>query len=86
MWTSVSPWRADASHVHHEGVRRRGFSLRPRAAARSFTSDITLGKRRAARGRTVQVDSIKPVLKAPGPMHLKLKHGKPLSSFAVKSS
>ena len=30
----------------------------------------------------MQVDPIKPTLKAPGTMRLKLKHGKPLSSFA----
>ena len=37
-------------------------------------------------GRAVQVDPIKPVLKAPGTMRLKLKYGKLLSSFAVKSN
>ena len=37
-------------------------------------------------GRAVQVDPIKPVLKPPGTMRLKLKHGKLLSSFAFKSN
>jgi hypothetical protein len=31
----------------------------------------------------VQLDAIKPTLKAPGSMLLKLKHDKPLSNFAV---
>jgi len=41
---------------------------------------------RRARGRAVQVDPIKPTLKTPGPMRLKLKCGKLLSSFAFKSN
>jgi hypothetical protein len=35
-------------------------------------------------GRTVQVDPIKPTLKAPGIKLLKLKYDKPLSNFAFK--
>jgi hypothetical protein len=35
-------------------------------------------------GRAVQVDPIKPTLKAPGIKLLKLKYDKPLSSFALK--
>ena len=35
-------------------------------------------------GRAVQVDPVKPVLKPPGTMRLKLKYGKLLSSFASK--
>jgi hypothetical protein len=36
------------------------------------------------RGRAVQVDPVKPTLKAPGTEHLKLKHDKRLSIFAFK--
>jgi hypothetical protein len=36
------------------------------------------------RGRAVQVDPIKPTLKAPGTKRLKLKHDEPLSTFAFK--
>jgi hypothetical protein len=39
---------------------------------------------RAGRGRAVQVDPIKPTLKAPGIKLLKLKCDKPLSNFAFK--
>jgi hypothetical protein len=35
-------------------------------------------------GRAVQVDPIKPTLKAPGTKRLKLKHDEPLSRFAFK--
>ena len=35
-------------------------------------------------GKAVQVDPIKPMLKAPGPERLKLKYNEPLSSFAFK--
>jgi hypothetical protein len=37
-----------------------------------------------ALGRAVQVDPIKPTLKAPGIKLVKLKHGEPLSNFAFK--
>ena len=36
------------------------------------------------RGRAVQVDPMKPKLKAPGTKRLKLNYDAPLSSFAVK--
>jgi hypothetical protein len=38
---------------------------------------------RAARGRAVQVDPIKPTLKPPGTKRLKLEYGKLLSRFAL---
>jgi hypothetical protein len=36
------------------------------------------------RGRVVQVDPMKPTLKAPGSMHLNLRYEEPLSNFAFK--
>jgi len=39
-------------------------------------------KKLRAFGRAVQLDPMKPTLKAPGSKRLKLKYGKPLSSFA----
>jgi len=39
---------------------------------------------RFRRGRAVQVDPIKPTLKAPGPERLKLKHEELLSKFGFK--
>jgi len=39
---------------------------------------------RVAQGRVVQVDPIKPTLKAPGIKLLKLNHGKHLSNFGFK--
>ena len=39
-------------------------------------------RRRRATGRAVQVDPIKPALKAPGTMRLKLIYDEPLSTFA----
>jgi len=47
------------------------------ATARGFApKDVT--------GRAVQVDPVKPTLKAPGYKHLKLKHDKPPSNYAFK--
>ena len=52
------------------------------------TGDGVPGRRRHAvgaghgHGKAVQVDPIKPTLKAPGTKRLKLKFDKPLSSFA----
>ena len=43
-----------------------------------------LPHRRLAPSKAVQVDPIKPTLKAPGTKRLKLKHDKVLSSFAFK--
>ena len=42
--------------------------------------------RRLPRGRAVQVDPVKPVLKGPGAKRLKLKSDKQLSTFAFKSN
>ena len=43
------------------------------------------GKSRG-RGRAVQVDPMKPVLKAPGTERLMLKYDEPLSNFALNFS
>ena len=40
--------------------------------------------KRGTNGRAVQVDPMKPTLKAPGTKPLKLEHDEPLSSFAFK--
>ena len=50
----------------------------PEAAGKSVASA------RAGPGKAVQVDPIKPTLKAPGTQRLKLKYDNPLSSFAFK--
>ena len=42
------------------------------------------GARRRAQGRAVQVDPIKPTLKAPGTKRLKLKYDEPLSKIAFE--
>jgi len=39
---------------------------------------------RAEPGEAVQVDPMKPTLKAPGTKRLKLQYGEPLSNFAFK--
>ena len=54
---------------------RRGAALCQRVPARAG--------RRARHGRAVQVDPIKPTLKAPGTKRLKLNVDEPLSSFAL---
>ena len=78
--------RVEAHDVAHRpsamAQRRRvgprhppGLRVRPRPnPPRSF----------GAQGRAVQLDPIKPTLKAPGFKRLKLRSGKPLSSFAFK--
>jgi len=86
MWTSVRPWPADATgrsrFLHNSfvcailndifGVQVRGGC----ACAGPYALHLL--------GRAVQVDPIKPMLKAPGTRCLKLKYDKPLSSFASK--
>jgi len=46
----------------------------------------TVRRARPRRSKTVQVDPIKPALKAPGINRLKLEFDKPLSNFAFKFS
>ena len=45
---------------------------------------LLLGRTPHVQGRAVQVDPIKPTLKAPGIKLLKLKYDKPLTIFAFK--
>jgi hypothetical protein len=54
-------------------------AVRPRAAG-----DGGRGERGGHRGRAVQVDPIKPTLKAPGTKRLKLYYDEPPSNFGFK--
>jgi len=75
----------------HEGVpkvlklSRRVNECKPLASGSRGPGVLPLSVRRQrAQGRAVQVDPIKPALKAPGTERLKLKYDVPLSSFAFK--
>ncbi len=61
--------------VYAPGRRRRVGDARFHRPAR---------RRHAHQGKPVQVDPIKPTLKAPGTKRLKLEYDEPLSNFAFK--
>jgi len=67
------------AHGACSGVEAGGLTVRGVQFASSIDDG---GQRSGSRGGAVQVDPIKPTLKAPGTKRLKLNHGKPLSSFA----
>ena len=68
-------------------AEQRGGAV-PRVHRRGGASCVRRGPQAVARdqhpGRAVQVNPIKPMLKAPGTKRLKLTYDEPLSSFAFK--
>jgi len=73
-------WRGDES-------QRGGQRVRPAAAAQAERAGVQLRRQDQTdgrHGRAVQVDPIKPTLKAPVSKSLKLKYDKPVSNVAFK--
>ena len=81
---------ADSAGVEHSPAITTDdvFQLAARTPTANFKHNTAAGTNFhfTIHGRAVQVDPIRPVLKAPGTVRSKLKYGNPLSSFAFKSN